>query len=152
MIRSIAFLFLTLWTCATAEAHPNVEIIFPDYIGIQNAEHYEVIDSQVSFLMLDEKQEIPAFQAWVRDLKSVDARDGTLQLSVLEHDDKVRFIRVWSKKLSDHYRLFRVSQDTVELILPKKDGSGLWTNELGYFHWIWRYDQTGKFLKKEHVR
>jgi len=143
-------LSLALWVCPRVEAQ-SVSEAFPDFVELKDVRHYDV-NPQQSFPLRHGIKKRPDVEAWIEALRPVAASGESLRVSIYRQSESVLFVRERYKGEDGQDRLYRISNNSIDFILPRVDGEGLWENQLGIARWGWRFDQNGKLLEEKYFR
>jgi len=133
----------------------TVEDVFPDFPGDLAVTHYFSTSSVKIPLTHHEEQTRPNIDSWITSFSSLpekpESEDYT-QISIYRDKDLVRFVRLRYHGRRKQERIYRVSTDSIALIIREGDRDQLWSNQLGYWCWIWKYGQDGKLIEIDKIR
>jgi len=153
MITYRAILLLGVFITLRETSAQSINDAFPDFKGEFAIIHYDV-SFQVRFpLEIGGKESLPDVEGWIEQLKSLPNSDGTLRVSIFRREDVVRFIRMSYTGKYAQERIYLISENSIELVMPRVDGvEGLWSNQLGISRWSWYFDTDRELLETKYFR
>jgi len=153
MITYRAFLLLAVFITLRETSAQSIYDAFPDFKGEFATTHYDVSFQARFPLEIGGKESFPDVEGWVEQLKSLPHSDGTLRVSIFRREGVVRFIRMSSTGEYAQERIYMISENSIDLIMPRVNGvEGLWSNQLGISRWSWYFDTDRELLETKYFR
>jgi len=153
MITYRAILLLAVSITMRETSAQSINDAFPDF-----KEEFAIIHYDVSFqarfpLEIGGKESRPDVEGWIEQLKSLRHSDGTLRVSIFRREGVVRFIRMSYTGKHAQERIYMISENSIDLVMPRVDGvEGLWSNQLGISRWSWHFATDRELLETKYLR